>query len=86
METLDHLATVRELADIVRGEHPGWEGDRRCNGGAFLRRIRNDMPEAAAALAADIGRNLMDFATETGISPRTLELTRRVLVNESSDI
>lgn len=79
---IDHLAITKELGDILRGNHHGWEGDRRSNGGAFLRRIRNDMPAEAAALADDLSSNVMDFAKETGISPRSIQIAAGVLRGE----
>lgn len=80
MSALDHLAIVNELALILRGEAPGWEGDRRANGYRFLTRLADDMPESAAALGADIARNIADFASETGVSPNTLRQASAVLL------
>lgn len=77
--TINHLDTINEFAAIVRGEHPGWTGDRRENGGAFLRIIRNDMPEAAKELAFDIECNLNDYVAETGLPERTLIQAQKVL-------
>ncbi len=76
---IDHLATMTELGQILRGEHPAWEGDSRANGGAFLRRIRNDMPEEAARLALDLERNTNDFAVEANVSPRSVLIAAGVL-------
>lgn len=83
---LDHLATVKEFAQVVRGEHPGWAGDRRENGGAFLRRIATDMPDEAKALAFDIECNQADYSTETGLPLRTLEQAQKVLFGLRCDL
>lgn len=79
---LNHLDTVKEFASIVRGEHPAWSGDRRENGGCFLRTIRNDMPDQAKDLAFDIECNLEDYITETGLPERTLIQAQKVLYGQ----
>lgn len=76
---LDHLTTMREFAQIRRGEHPAWRGDRIANSEEFLRRIRHDMPEDAKTLAFDIECNQNDYAEETGLPHRTLEQAQRYL-------
>lgn len=76
---MDNLSTIKEFASIVRGEHPAWSGDRRENGGCFLRTIRNDMPEQAKDLAFDIECNLADYVEETGLPERTLIQAQKVL-------
>jgi len=76
---VDNLSTIKEFASIVRGEHPAWSGDRRENGGCFLRTIRNDMPEQAKDLAFDIECNLADYVEETGLPERTLIQAQKVL-------
>lgn len=76
---MDHL---NELGRILRGESPGWEGDRRANGYHFLVRLADEMPEEAKALAEDILRNVADFAEETGISPSTLRRACQVLLGQ----
>lgn len=76
---MDNLNTIKEFASIVRGEHPAWSGDRRENGGFFLRTIRNDMPEQAKDLAFDIECNLADYVEETGLPERTLIQAQKVL-------
>ena len=83
---MDHLNTINEFTKIVRGEHQGWSGDRRENGGFFLRTIRNDMPEAARDLAFDIECNLNDYIRLTGLPERTLVQAQRVLYGMTSDI
>lgn len=80
--TLNHLAIVKELGQILRHEHSGWRGDGRANGSAFLLRIRRDMPAEAVALADDLHNNQMDFANETGVSPRTILIAAGVLRGE----
>lgn len=79
---MNHTEIVNELGRILRGDHPGWEGDRRANGYAFLARIVRDMPDEAKALGVDIARNVSDFAEETGVSPGTLRLAARVLLGD----
>lgn len=74
MTTLDHLEIVTECASVLRAEHSGWSalGDRIANAECYLWRIHSDMPEQAAALAADIRANLTDYSEETGLSPDRL--------------
>lgn len=86
MQTLDHLNTVKEFAQIVRGEHAGWSGDRRSNGGFFLYSIRKDMPEQAKDLAYDIECNMTDYMNETGLPERTLVQAQRVLYGMTCDL
>jgi hypothetical protein len=81
-----HVDIVNELGSILRGEHPAWRGDRRANGGLFLRIIRDDMPGLAAALADDLRRNLNDFAELSEVSPRTLTLAAMVLSGDTIDL
>lgn len=76
---LDHLSIMREFAQIRRGEHPAWSGDRINNSEFFLRQIRLDMPEEAKAIACDIECNLDDYSEETGLPQRTLEQAQRFL-------
>jgi hypothetical protein len=82
VNSVDHTATLNELALILRGDHPAWEGDRRANGYSFLTRIADDMPEEAASLGKDIAKNTEDFATETGISPNTLRRASAILLGQ----
>lgn len=86
MQTLNHLDTVKEFAQIVRGEHTGWSGDRRRNGGHFLYIIAKDMPEQAKELAWDIECNLADYIEETGLPERTLVQAQRVLYGLTCDL
>lgn len=86
MNTLNHLDTVKEFAQIVRGEHPGWTGDRRSNGGFFLYTLRKDMPEFATALGQDIENNVKDFSDETGLPFRTLHQAANVLCGRTTDL
>lgn len=76
---LDHLTIMQEFAQIRRGEHPAWCGDRINNSEFFLRQIRRDMPEEAKAIAYDIERNLDAYSEETGLPQRTLEQAQRFL-------
>lgn len=76
---MDNLKIMQEFAQIRRGEHPSWQGDRINNSEWFLRRIRTDMPEEAKALAFDIECNLNDYSEETGLPHRTLEQAQRFL-------
>jgi hypothetical protein len=79
---INHLDVMQEFATIIRGEHPGWSGDKRENAGFFLRTLRNDMPEQAKALAFDVECNLNDFSELTGLPHRTLEQAQRVLYGQ----
>lgn len=83
---MDNLNTVKEFAQIVRGEHPGWRGDRRRNGGHFLYIIAKDMPEEAKGLAFDIECNLTDYMKETGLPERTLVQAQRVLFGMTCEL
>jgi len=76
---LDHLTIMQEFAQIRRGEHAAWTGDRINNGECFLRQIRRDMPEEATAIAYDIECNLDAYSEETGLPHRTLEVAQRYL-------
>jgi hypothetical protein len=60
-----------ELSKIIRGEHPGWKGDRIRNAEGFLWRIGQDFDEAAA-IADDIERNIADCSDYCGMSPNGL--------------
>ena len=66
---MDNLELVREVASILRAEHPGWKGDRIENAEFFLRQLKADFPEDAATLAQDIGQNVEDYSLLTGLSP-----------------
>lgn len=63
---------LKELALIIRGEHPAWQGDRIANAELFCHRLGRDF-DNAPALAQDISRNINDCAEEYGISPTGLE-------------
>lgn len=76
---IDYLTIMQEFAQIRRGEHPAWSGDRINNSEFFLRQIRSDMPEQAKAMAYDIECNLEAYSEETGLPPRTLEQAKRFL-------
>jgi len=76
---LNHLDLMQEFAQIIRGDHPAWGGSRNMNGYAFLRRIADDSPEVAEALACDVERNVDDFVEETGVSPRIMALVPSIL-------
>lgn len=80
--TSDDRFLVQELALILRGEHPAWEGDRRANGTAFLKRMILGTPSVAATLGADIGRNVNHYSNVSGISPSTLRLAARILIQD----
>jgi hypothetical protein len=70
------------LGEILRGMHPAWGGDRRTNGYVFLRRIADDMPEHAIAMALDIERNVEGYSECSGVSPNTLRQAAKVLVGK----
>lgn len=86
VNVMNHLDLMKEFAQILRGEHPAWEGSRIMNGYAFLRRIADDSPEVAEELARDVERNVDDFVEETGISPRTMALVPLVLRGETTGL
>lgn len=79
---LDHLTVMQEFAQIRRGEHPAWSGDRINNSEFFLRQIRRDMPEQAKEMAYDIECNLEAYSEETGLPHRTLEQAQRYLYGQ----
>lgn len=83
---MHHLDLMKEFAEVIRGNHPAWSGDRIANGYRFLRRIADDSPEVAEALAKDVERNTSDYIEETGVSPRTMRLVPKVLRGEVSEI
>ncbi len=80
--TVNHADFMIEFAQIIRGEHPNWSGDKRENAGFFLRMLRNDMPEQAKAIAFDVECNLDDYSGLTGLPHRTLEQAQRVLYGQ----
>lgn len=61
-----------ELAQILRGDHPRWQGDRRANGCSFLIQVINTKQKSAIVLGQYIERYIDNFITTTGISPNTL--------------
>ncbi len=67
--TLDHATVAKELAAILRHEHPGWQGDKIMNAETFLRMLAHDMPEQAKAFADDMQANVNAFSDITGLSP-----------------
>lgn len=67
--TLDHATVAKELAAILRHEHPGWRGDKIMNAETFLYMLAHDMPEQAKALADDMQANVTTFSDITGLSP-----------------
>ena len=67
--TLDHATVAKELAAILRHEHPGWQGDKIMNAESFLYMLARDMPEQAKALADDMQANVTAFSDITGLSP-----------------
>ena len=83
---MDHLIIMKEFAQIIRGEHHAYRGDRRYNGGFFLRTIQNDMPEEAKSIAFDIECNLNSYMDETGLPERTLIQAQRVLYGMTCDL
>lgn len=83
---MNHLDLMQEFAQILRGDHPAWGGSRIMNGYAFLRRIADDSPEVAEALASDVERNVNDFVEETGVSPRTMALVPVVLRGQTTGL
>jgi hypothetical protein len=76
---LNHHDTMTELAQIIRGQHSGWSGDKRENAGCFLRIIRDDFPEDAKTLAFDIECNSSAYIESTGLPERTLFQASRIL-------
>ena len=69
---LDHTNFMRELVSILRGEHPGWEGDRIYNAEFFLRTLAMDFPHHAAELVAGLRANVQDYSDFLGISPNSV--------------
>lgn len=70
---MDTLKTVEELAQIIRGEHPAWRGDRIENSEMFLRTIKRDFPDEVGSLVEDIERNAADLSELIGISPARVQ-------------
>lgn len=72
---LDHLATVQEFADIRRGDHPAWKGDRIANGEAFAFRIGYDFPlEETFVLVQSLHDAETEYSKLTGLPPRSLQI------------
>lgn len=65
MTTFDIL---NEVALILRGEHPGWEGDSVWNAETYLNRFVNDF-DNASEVATDIENNLNAASEVSGLSP-----------------
>ena len=80
--TLNTSDTMTELALIARGEHPAWKGDAARNAESFVWRIANDMPDEARALADDLENNIGAVCEETGLPPRRVLITIRILRGE----
>lgn len=83
---LESSQTLEEFARIVRGEHPGWKGDRRHNGGVFLYERRREDPVAAKALAFALECKMGAFSEATGLPLRTLEQAQRVLDGRTCEL
>lgn len=81
-----HLPVMQEFAQIIRGEHSDWNGDRRLNASVFLRAFRDKMVDQAEDLAHDIQCNLDDYSLETGLPQRTLEQATRILLGVWKEI
>lgn len=64
-----HLATLQEMAKIIRGEHLGWRGDRIHNAETFLHHLQRERPEDGIALARAFRENPSAFSAATGLSP-----------------
>lgn len=75
-------ATLNELARILRGEHPAWQGDRRANAYRFLTCTADQNPDQAARDGLNIARQLTTYANLTGISPSTLQRTVSIFHGE----
>jgi hypothetical protein len=61
----DHLKTLNEMAQIIRGLHPRWGGDRILNAETFLRDYRDQNIEEALTMGLDIEANINHFSQET---------------------
>jgi len=65
---------VSELALIIRGEHPAWEGDRIANAELFCHRVARDFDETRS-IADDIERNIHALSDSHGMSPSGMRWT-----------
>jgi hypothetical protein len=75
---------LNELALILRGDHKGWQGDRRMNAYSFLMRMIIDSSKEAYNLGLNINSMVMQYANNTGISPNTLRQISSILLRQST--
>lgn len=69
---MDHVIIMQEMAEILRGDHPGWEGNRILNAETHLALIHRDLPDEALALAENVEAHLPEFSELTGLHPDRL--------------
>ena len=81
--TVDFLA---ELALIVRGKHPAWEGDSCMNADSFVKRFARDFPEDASNILNDINSNLSAASEVSGLPPRRLLISTKTLRDANAPV
>lgn len=74
-----YLPTVRELAKIIRGEHPNWRGDRVLNAETFLRDFRDQDLAAANAMGQAIEEDISYFSKQTDLPFKRLHQMANLL-------
>lgn len=67
----DHVELVKEYAQIVRGEHPRWEGDRVRNAESFAFSIGADNDDALE-LVRSLGIAEREYSLLTGLPSGSL--------------
>jgi len=80
MPSSSFMTVLNELAQILRGEHPGWEGDRRANAYRFLTRAADTNPTQAKVDGLALAESILTYAEHTGISPSTLRQTAAIFL------
>jgi hypothetical protein len=73
---------LNEYANIRRGLHPGWEGDRVLNAESFIWRTARHQPKAAAEISADLLRDASAASELSGISPSRIKFIANELTKD----
>ena len=77
------LDVAREYARIVRGEHPGWEGDATLNAESFALGVGREYPGDAPIIAASLRDSSREISLLTGLPPSSLERIARYVLRGS---
>jgi hypothetical protein len=64
---------LKEVALILRGEHPAWEGDSVWNAETYLHRFSKDMSKCAQNVALDINKNPYEASEISGLHPNRIQ-------------